>query len=220
MTLVEPDTEVLPLSVQLRTSTRAQHEHAETRSFVTELMGGGLGPRGREAYLDLARQHHELYRALEAVGERLAGDPVVVDFLLPELMREASLIADLETLAGPGWAELPVHEATRRYVERLDAIDDAAGYLAHAYTRYLGDLSGGQAIAVMLRRHYGLEPGELTFYQFAGIPKPKVFKDQYRAMLDDAALTSEQREVAVAEAQVAFDLNSALFVALGERWLD
>lgn len=208
----------LPLSLQLRSATRAQHEHAETRSFVTELMGGGLGSRGREAYVDLARQHHEIYRALEAAGRRLAGSPVVVDFLIPELVREPALAADLETLAGPRWRDHPVHEPTRRYVDRLEAIDVAPGYLAHAYTRYLGDLSGGQAIAVMLGRHYGLTPAELTFYRFAGIEKPKVFKDRYRALLDAADLSPQEQAATVAEAQVAFELNSALFVELGERY--
>lgn len=204
----------LPLSVELRTSTRPQHSHAETRSFVTDLMGGALG---REAYLDLARQHHAIYQALEAAGRRLADDPVVQPFLLAELEREATLVADLETLAGPSWRELPVHEETSRYVAVLDAIDSAPGYIAHAYTRYLGDLSGGQAISVMLRRHYDMTPEELTFYRFEGIPKPKVFKDEYRAMLDAADLDEAGRAACVAEAKVAFDLNAALFVALGAR---
>lgn len=213
----ESAAQVQPLSLQLRSSTRSQHEHAETRSFVTALMGGGLGERGREAYIDLARQHHAIYRALEAAGERLAADPVVADFLIADLLREASLVADLEVLAGADWRDLPVHEATAAYVARLDGIEDAESYVAHAYTRYLGDLSGGQAIAVMLQRHYGLTPEELTFYRFDGIPKPKVFKDTYRELLDAADLSPERQARAVAEAQVAFDLNAALFVTLGER---
>lgn len=213
-----PDPET-PLSLALRASTREQHAHAESRAFVTALMDGSLGEAGRAAYLDLARQHHAIYTALEDAGERLREDPAVTPFLLPELRRRPSIESDLAGLAGEDWCNLPLHEATRAYVERLEGIDDAATYLAHAYTRYLGDLSGGQAIAVMLRRHYGLAPEVLNFYHFADIPKPKVFKDTYRAMLDNAALTPAECERAVAEAQEAFALNAALFVALGERHL-
>ncbi|MGC5615076.1 heme oxygenase (biliverdin-producing) [Georgenia sp. Z1491] len=209
-----------PLSEVLRDATRPQHEHAETRSFVSDLMGGRLG---RAAYVDLARQHHAIYTALEGAGDRLVGggtggDPVAAAFVLPELRRVPSLEADLATLAGPTWRkELPVLAATETYVARLEGIADAATYLAHAYTRYLGDLSGGQAIARMLQRHYGMTADDLTFYTFTGIEKVKPFKDRYRALIDDAAFASEQRDRVVEEAKVAFDLNAAVFVALGER---
>lgn len=206
--------ESAPLSEQLRTATRPQHEHAETRSFVTDLMSGALG---REAYIALARQHHAIYAALEGAGRRLSDDPLAAPFVRPELQREASLVADLATLAGPDWAGLEVLPATEAYVARLQAIEDPATYLAHAYTRYLGDLSGGQAIARMLQRHYGMPVEELTFYTFVDIPKPKPYKDDWRVAMDEVAFTAEQQAACVAEAQVAFDLNAALFVELGER---
>lgn len=202
------------LSEMLRTATRPQHEHAETRSFVTDLMGGALG---REAYIALARQHHAIYRALEAAGQRLARDPLAAAFVRSELLREETLEADLRTLVGPDWADLEVLPETEEYVARLEAIQDAATYLAHAYTRYLGDLSGGQVIARMLQRHYGMASEELTFYTFTDIPKPKPYKDGWRTAMDEAGFSEAEREACVAEAKVAFDLNAALFVALGER---
>lgn len=203
-----------PLSELLRSATRPQHEHAETRSFVTELMGGQLG---REAYTDLAVQHHAVYTALEGTGRRLRDDDDAAPFVLPELERVPSLEADLAVLLGEAWRESArILPATQEYVARLDSIGTAAAYLAHAYTRYLGDLSGGQAIAVMLQRHYGMTPEELTFYTFTGIPKPKPFKDRYRALIDAAPFDDAQRETVVAETMLAFDLNARLFVELGE----
>ncbi|MGO1511379.1 MAG: heme oxygenase (biliverdin-producing) [Actinomycetaceae bacterium] len=202
------------LSEQLRTATRDEHEHAETRSFVTDLMGGRLG---REAYVDLARQHHAVYTALEAAGRRVAEDPRAAPFVRTELLREQSLEADLRTLAGEGWRDLEVLPETRAYVTRLESIDDAPAYLAHAYTRHLGDLSGGQVIARMLRRHYGMTDAELTFYTFADIPKSKPYKDEWRAATDAADLSAPEREACVAEAKAAFAHNAAVFVALGER---
>src|SRR5690625_4180166 len=172
----------MTLSELLRTSTRSHHEHAETRSFVTALMRGSLD---RAAYVDLARQHHAIYTALEGTGERLASDPHVGRFVMAEILRLGRIEADLTALWGPTWREeLPVLGATEAYSQRLEAITEPAHYLAHAYTRYLGDLSGGQAIAAMLRRHYGLEPGELTFYAF-DVGKIKPFKDRYRQMMDE-----------------------------------
>lgn len=201
------------LSTLLRTATRSQHEHAETRSFVTDLMGGALS---RSAYLDLARQHYVIYSSLEGTGARFSGDPFVGRFLMPEVLRLDAIRADLRTLCGEDWrSEIVPLAATVAYSERLAAITDPAHFLAHAYTRYLGDLSGGQAIAAMLKRHYGFTPEELTFYQF-NVGKIKVFKDRYREMMDAVPFSPEQAQEAATEAQVAFDLNAAVFVELGE----
>lgn len=203
------------LSEQLRTATRPQHEHAETRSFVTDLMDGSLDV---PAYTTLARQHHAIYAALEEEGRRLAEDPAAAPFVRPELWREDALAHDLTSLAGPGWWQVEVLPATARYVARLEAIDSPAAYLAHAYTRYLGDLSGGQIIARMLQRHYAMPAHQLTFYSFTEIPKPKPYKDAWRAAMDAAPFSADEVAACVAEAQVAFDLNAALFVELGDRY--
>ncbi len=203
---------MVALSTLLRTATRPQHEHAETRSFVTDLMGGSLS---RSAYLDLARQHYVIYSNLEGTAERFADDPFVGRFVMPEVLRLDAIRTDLHTLCGDDWrSEIVPLAATAEYAERLAAITDPAHFLAHAYTRYLGDLSGGQAIAAMLKRHYGFTAEELTFYTF-NVGKIKVFKDRYREMMDAVPFSPDQAQEAAAEAQVAFDLNAAVFVELG-----
>lgn len=200
------------LSALLRSSTRSQHEHAETRSFVTDLMGGALD---RAAYVDLARQHHVIYSHLEAAAERFAQDPLVGRFVMPEVARVGRVRADLATMCGEDWeSQIEPLPATQVYAQRLAELTEPAHFLAHAYTRYLGDLSGGQAIAAMLRRHYGMTPDELTFYSF-DVGKIKHFKDRYREMMDEVPFTPEQKERVAAEAQVAFELNAAVFVELG-----
>ena len=61
----------------------------------------------------------------------------------------------------------PAAARDRSYAAHLRAIaDDDVRYLAHHYTRYLGDLSGGQAIAALVARHYGATPDQLGFYRF------------------------------------------------------
>ncbi len=202
------------LSGLLRTATRAPHEAAEGSGFVRALMSGRLSVA---AYIDLATQHHSIYTALEAAGRRLHDDPIAGPLVFAELARAQSLEADLRELVGPHWQrEVRLYPSTTRYVRRLSAAcNRPGGYLAHAYTRYLGDLSGGQIVHRSLREHYGLDDAALSFYRFTGIKKIKPFRDRYRIGLDAAPLTdSEKREVA-AEAVVAFELNVALFADLG-----
>src|SRR5699024_7016278 len=128
--------------------------------------------RSRADYVALAGQQYFVYEALEAVGERLRDDPQVGGFIVPELARLAAIEADLDFL-DPGWrTHLEPLASTRAYVERIHGLANwPAGYLAHHYTRYLGDLSGGQVIRTMLGRHYDLGPEGIAFYLFPDIPK-------------------------------------------------
>ncbi|WP_237196783.1 biliverdin-producing heme oxygenase [Rothia nasimurium] len=86
--------------------------------------------------------------------------------------------------------------------------------MAHHYLRYLGDLSGGQAVAALVARHYGVPAEALSMYRFEELPKPKVFKDSYRGLLDDAPLTDAQHDALVDEALAGFDHNSRVFAQL------
>ena len=219
--LPAPEADALPtLSALMREGTRAEHREAETMGYIETLMSGGYGERGRAAYTSLAVQQHAIYRALEEAGARVAATPegAAAGIVLPVLTRTPQIEADLADLLGAGWAaEIHYLPATQRYVERLLASSTSlAAYAAHAYTRYLGDLSGGQVIKVMLQRHYGLAEEGVRFYTFEGIEKPKVFKDEYRALLDALDLDDAGRAAAVAEAQEAFRLNRALFAELGQ----
>ena len=125
---------------------------------------------------------------------------------------------DLEFLIGPDWFErIAPLDATRTYVDRIYAISGwAGGFVAHHYTRYLGDLSGGQVIRTLLQRKFGFETNGVGFYLFAGIAKPKDFKDTYRAQLDAVDWDEAERERVLAEVNRAFELNRGVFAALGE----
>ncbi|WP_152192618.1 biliverdin-producing heme oxygenase [Georgenia satyanarayanai] len=205
-----------PLSAQLRERTRAAHERAESVPFITDLMHGRLD---RAAYADLAAQQHGIYVALEAASAELVGAPRGATLVFADLTRAPSIEADLAYLYGQDWRErIEVLPAARAYAERIAQVaGDLPRYAAHAYTRYLGDLSGGQAIKRLVQRHYGLGEEGVAFYTFAGIAKPKVFKDEYRSQLDALDLSALETETAVDEANVAFELSTALFAALGER---
>ncbi len=205
-----------PLSQQFRLGTRQAHETAETTGFITRLMSGELSVA---AYADLAAQQYPIYRALEEVSEALRADDRGATLVFDELTRTPSIEADLAFLFGPQWSEeIDILPQATAYADRIREIGgDLAAYAAHAYTRYLGDLSGGQIIQRMMQRHYEMGAEGLTFYDFDEIPKAKPFKDVYRERLDALPLTEDEQAAAVSEAQHAFALNTELFAALGAR---
>lgn len=206
---------VVPFSRLVRERTRSAHEAAESSPFITGL----LGEDGtREHYVALMEQQYFVYQALEAVAEVMATDPTVAAFAHPALTRMPAIETDLEFLVGPDWFDrVTPLDATRAYVDRIYEISGwAGGFVAHHYTRYLGDLSGGQVIRTLLQRKFGFETNGVGFYLFAGIAKPKDFKDTYRAQLDAVDWGDAERERVLAEVNRAFELNRGVFAALGE----
>jgi len=203
---------VMPMSTALRERTRTAHEEAESSPFVRELLEG---KRSKADYIALAGQQYFIYEALETVGELLRDNPEAAPFLDPALTRLPSIEADLDFL-DPGWREhLRPLPATEAYVERIKGLADwPGGFIAHHYTRYLGDLSGGQVIRTLLQRQFGFETQGVAFYVFDDIAKPKPFKDAYRAQLDAVTWDEAERERVLEEANAAFRCNEAVFVEL------
>ncbi|MEU0739204.1 biliverdin-producing heme oxygenase [Streptomyces sp. NPDC006134] len=207
-------------STLIRTASHEQHTEAETSTFMSDLLGGRLGV---DAYARYTEQLWFVYEALEAGAGRLASDPVAGPFIRPELMRLASLERDLEHLRGAGWrASLSALPATRAYADRVRECAERwpGGYVAHHYTRYLGDLSGGQIIRGKAERTWGFaKKGDgVRFYVFEEIANPAAFKRVYRQLLDAIRVDDLEKQRVVAECKKAFALNTAVFRALGEEF--
>ncbi|CAN5845956.1 hypothetical protein BH11PSE3_BH11PSE3_11650 [soil metagenome] len=98
------------------------------------------------------------------------------------------------------------------YADRVAAAAGGNGerLIAHAYVRYLGDLSGGQALKRLLGRSLALGPEALSFYEFPGIADQAEFKSDFRASVDAAAASMIDVEAVVDEAVTAFRLNIQL----------
>ena len=204
------------LSARLREATSEEHERTESSPFVVALLAGELD---RDAYTALLGQSYFFYSVLEEAGERWRGDAVVGPFVSDALLRRSALEADLAWLRGPGWRdEIAPLPATGRYVDRLQQVcfSSRSAFVAHHYTRYLGDLSGGQIIRSKLRAIYGLTGDGVRFYLFDQIAKPKVFKDSYRALIDAVPWAGGEQSNLLAEANEAFRLNRAVFDDLGK----
>lgn len=203
--------EILSFSAALRERSSGSHSRSETAGFMSDLL---KGEGSREDYISLVAQHYFIYEALESAGERMRKDPVAAVFISDKLTRLPALEADLEFLLGADWrARITPLPTTRRYVERINQVGAtwAGGFVAHHYTRYLGDLSGGQIIRTLLQRQYGFDTNGVGFYLFDEIAKPKVFKDVYRAQLDAVDWTEEERDRVIAEVGLAFRFNTDLF---------
>ncbi|MFB9312584.1 heme oxygenase (biliverdin-producing) [Nocardioides plantarum] len=208
------------LSTAMREGSRAEHEAAESTSFMAELLEGRLVA---QAYVDYLARYRGIYAALEDALRTHAGDPLVGAVHDGALERLEAIDADLAHWAPDRDPAAPVDSpAATAYVARIRAAADeaAAGWggalAAHHYTRYLGDLSGGQAIGRILDRSFDLDGAGVAFYDFAEIPKPKPYKDAYRARLDALHLDEAAVARVVAEVKVVFGLNQAVFVELGE----
>ncbi|MEU8528225.1 MULTISPECIES: heme oxygenase (biliverdin-producing) [Streptomyces] len=202
-----------PFSTLIRTASQEQHTEAETSTFMTDLLGGRLGV---DAYARYTEQLWFVYRALEDGAEVLRSDPVAGPFIQPELFRTAALEQDLAHLRGADWrAGLSPLPATAAYAARVAecARDWPAGYVAHHYTRYLGDLSGGQIIRDRAERAWGFaRKGDgVRFYVFEEIGNPAAFKRGYRELLDSVNADDLERQRIVDECKRAFDFNGAVF---------
>lgn len=202
----------------IRTASHEQHTEAEGSVFMSELLGGRLGI---EAYTRYTEQLWFVYRALEESAASLTDDPVAGPFVRGDLFRLPALERDLTHLhGGSAWRDsLTPLPATAAYAERIGEVarDWPAGYVAHHYTRYLGDLSGGQIIRGTAEKTWGFaRKGDgVRFYVFDAIANPAAFKREYRALLDAVPVDDLEKQRIIDECKRAFALNTRVFADLG-----
>ncbi len=214
---VDSVAEIIPFSRLVRERSSASHSTSEGAGFMHDLLKGELG---REEYTQLVAQHWAIYEALEGAQSLVADDATVAPFLSPALTRLPALEADLQFLLGDDWREsIELVPATVEYAARIRevAAEWPAGYIAHHYTRYLGDLSGGIHIGKVVARRFGFETNGIGFYLFDQIADPAEFKNDYRAQLDAAPWSEDEKNRVVDEVLRSYDYNTRIFEQLSER---
>lgn len=180
------------LSEALKEATKEVHTQAENAEFMKNFQKGELTQEGFK--LVMASLYH-IYVALEEEIERNKENPVYTPLYFPEeLHRRASLEQDMAFWYGPRWQEaIPYTQATKRYVQRLQEVGRTEPELlvAHAYTRYLGDLSGGQVLKKIAQKALNLpSSGEgLAFFTFPNIASATKFKQLYRSRMNTLEMT-------------------------------
>ncbi|PZU93530.1 MAG: heme oxygenase [Pseudanabaena sp.] len=199
------------LATRLREGTQQSHTAAENTAYMKCFLKGIVE---RVPFSKLLANLYLVYSALEESLQQYQDHPVLSQIYFPEINRRQHLEQDLVFYYGDNWRDriIPL-KAGITYVDRIRelASSDPVCLIAHAYTRYMGDLSGGQALKRVVRSALELPEGVGTaFYEFDQIPTiedKKAFKEKYRQTLDSLAIDEDVVNRIVDEANYTFTLN-------------
>ncbi|HEX9776346.1 MAG TPA: biliverdin-producing heme oxygenase [Actinomycetota bacterium] len=221
MERIEPklraDVDSKPISALLRRDTWADHERAQYSPFEMALAMGTISVEGHGA---LMAQVYPVYKALEERIATLADDPIVGQFHIDELNRVPFIEADLAFYYGDDWRDkIESFPTTDEYVERIMTVD-TTGFVAHHYTRYMADLSGGLMIVAALKKSWGEDHGGLTYYDFSSVGDSVGFKNAYRQALDELPLDADGKVALVSEVMVAYEMNIEMASILEQQYLE
>jgi heme oxygenase len=203
------------LAATLRQATKSLHVEAERAGVMQPLLQGRLSLAD---YRRLLRNLRAIYAALEPALQRHREHACIKPVFFPDLFRSHALAADLialgDAMDDPEAGLAPAAIAYGQRLRELDA-DDPALLAAHAYVRYLGDLSGGQVLARIVARSYGLQgEGGTGFYAFGPPQTVSAQAAALRSGLDAIPADRQGQERIVREAQRAFGLHRQLFEQL------
>ncbi len=203
---------VSDFALQLKTETKKSHTAAENTKFVGSFLRGVIS---EESYRQLVANFYFIYRAMEEEVDKLSDHPVIGKIQFDLLNRTNALERDLRYYYGPMWRSIVApSEQCQRYVNRIREVaeDDPELLVGHHYTRYMGDLSGGQILKGIAEKALDLRKGEgLHFYEFEGIADKQGFKTQYRNTLNMLPINQSQANAIITEANWAFRLNMFMF---------
>ncbi|KAJ3531504.1 hypothetical protein NMY22_g8130 [Coprinellus aureogranulatus] len=244
-----PASRQVDCSQPLATLVRASMDEAHTVATATRgqrlLLAGKLP---REEYIRFLMMLWYIYNALEEALDLHASFPTLEPTYNPTLLARAQLISsDIAYLLGVSESEWKAHHIHRRlttpsipaplqaYVARIKTLEgslDPTLLLAHSYVRYLGDLSGGQAIRRNITKAYGLDDGVaegkdlgVSFYAFkelrgskeAGLGEVKRIKEWFKDGMNVAGERCGEHDtkLCIAEEAIhALNLHMGLFSAL------
>jgi heme oxygenase len=203
------------LASKLREGTKKAHTMAENVGFVKCFLKGVVE---KTSYRKLVSNLYFVYSAMEEEMEGHRSHPIVSKIYFQQLNRKKSLEQDLAFYFGSNWREqVKPSAAAKDYVQRIREVSQSEPELliAHSYTRYIGDLSGGQILKNIAQRAMNLAEGEgSAFYEFHDIPDDKEFKRNYREALNELPIDDATADRIVDEANATFHMNMKLFQEL------
>jgi heme oxygenase len=214
-TAIKPERTGIVASLYVR--TRGLHLEAEQSGIIADVLRGDAS---RDGYILLLRNLYPAYTAMEQGLARHDRTPGLDRLSAYRFDRAGAIAADLGALCGANWTtEIPVLPAGENYARVIAqaAEGDGSALIAHAYTRYLGDLSGGQIVHKLLAKSLQLRPDQLSMYAFSGFPDPATLKNEYRHALEYAGTLAVDPARVIEEGATAFSLNIALSVAVHDH---
>jgi heme oxygenase len=198
------------LAKELKLATSAIHNRADSHEFINWMLGKESNKMTAETYLLYLVQFQAVYNALEE--GLVQPSPATHMWMNGVVARSPGLASDIaffEQQAGD--IDVPILPNTQAYVDKLNALAENEPYclVAHAYTRYLGDLFGGQIMARYVKKQLNLDGEGLEFYKFHDLPNARSFVHEYRNKLDEIGshFTPEEKQKVLEEAVLAFEMN-------------
>ncbi len=204
----------LAFARQLREGTKKSHTMAENTGFISCFLKGVVD---KSSYRNLLADLYFVYSAMEEEIEKLCENshPIISPIGFKELYRKEKLEQDLSFYFGSKWSELlkPSKPAVE-YEARIREIakDNPELLIGHHYSRYIGDLSGGQLLKTITKKAMNLSGDEgLSFYIFEEIRDEKEFKIMYRNTLDNLPIDQKIADSIIEEANRSFKYNMDIF---------
>ena len=202
------------LAGQLREGTKKSHTMAENTGFVACFLKGVVE---KTSYRKLIGDLYFVYKAMEEEIDRLVQEdhPVIKHIGFKELFRRQTLEKDLEFYYGNNWIDqIKISESAQSYVNRIRLVAHESPELlvGHHYTRYIGDLSGGQILKKIAKKALNLRGDDgLNFYEFKLIEDEKLFKKSYSETLNKLPIDQKIADNIIEEANEAFAYNMNMF---------
>ena len=204
----------LAFARQLREGTKKSHTMAENTGFISCFLKGVVD---KSSYRNLLADLYFVYSAMEEEIEKLCEDshPIISPIGFKELFRKKQLEQDLSFYFGSNWSELvKPSKPALEYEARIREIakDNPELLIGHHYSRYIGDLSGGQLLKTITKKAMNLPGNEgLSFYIFEEISDEKEFKIKYRNTLDNLPIDQKIADSIIEEANRSFKYNMEIF---------
>jgi len=199
------------LSKQIREGTKKSHTMAENTGFISCFLKGVVE---KKSYVKLMSDLYYVYSSMEEEIEKNKNDSIVSKIYYTELFRKSSIEEDLKYYLGEDWkSKVTQTNSCKEYVARIKEVSDFCPMLliAHHYTRYIGDLSGGKVLKGIAQTALDVDDDGMNFYIFKDIQDEKEFKNNYRKTLDSLPLSQSQIDLIVSEANNAFKYNMKVF---------
>ena len=190
---------------------------AENTGFVACFLKGVVE---KKSYRKLISDLYFVYQAMEEEIDRLVlqDHPVIKHIGFKSLFRRETLENDLKYYFGENWKkEIKISKSAEEYVVRIHTVAQNSPELlvGHHYTRYIGDLSGGQILKKIAKKALNLNGNNgLNFYEFELIDDEKKFKEEYSQTLNKLPINQETADQIIDEANKAFVYNMKMFKEL------
>jgi heme oxygenase (biliverdin-producing, ferredoxin) len=210
----------IELATKLKDGTLTNHMVANNMPFVQKFIKLQIKV---EEYRRVLSQMYYIYEAMEEELEKNKNHPLIKEIYYPlELNRFEAIKEDLKFFYGTDYMNLiqPI-DSIQLYAGRIREISkkNPSLLIAHSYTRYLGDLAGGQILKAKAKKALDLDEENGTkFYDFPNISNQSAFKQEYRQKLNNLNINENESLEIVKEANLAFEFNIKLFEELDSKY--